>query len=76
MFKSCNLLGIRLVGARYRLAFIPKALETRQTRQNLASMGWRRVANAYAIRFLGPFHDLPDGRGLNQLWLNPSYRFF
>lgn len=59
------------VRRRYRLAFIPKALETRQTRQNLASMEWRRVANAFAIRFLGPSYDLAHGRGLNQPRRNP-----
>jgi hypothetical protein len=39
------------VRRRCRLAFVRGALETRQTRQNLASMESRRVANAFAIRF-------------------------
>lgn len=42
------------VQRRCRLAFVRKALETRQTRQNLG-YGMAAVANAFAIRKLGPY---------------------
>jgi hypothetical protein len=36
----------------------------------------RRVANAFAIRFLGPSCPMADGRGSKGLVRNPSYRSF